>query len=76
VQQLAENAVMSDACSERKQDSREPIAGPGICMTQQQIADSLGVTRARIHAIEKHAIWKMRKELKRMGLEWNDFYGK
>ena len=42
---------------------RRPIAGPGIPMTQDQIAQAVGVSRSRIQYIEARAMRKIREAL-------------
>ena len=55
----------------RKQptEDRAPIAGPGIQMTRQQIADAMGVSRGRVWQIEQKALLKIRNELKKQGFD-------
>lgn len=49
--------------------SLEPIAGPGIMMTQQQLADASGLSRHTIMRIERDALSKIRDELRRQGFD-------
>ena len=42
-------------------------------MTQQEVADAFGVSRAAIADIEKRALRKLRNELRRRGLTIKDF---
>lgn len=55
----------------RKQptDDRRPIAGPGIPMTRQQIAEALGISRGRVWKIETAAMQKIRHELEKRGFD-------
>ena len=50
-------------------DNQAPIAGPGIQMTRQQIADAMGVSRGRVWQIEKAAMQKIRDELRKQGFD-------
>jgi DNA-directed RNA polymerase sigma subunit (sigma70/sigma32) len=54
---------------EKTKIQRRPIAGPGVPMTQEQIAKATGVTRSMIYLIEKRAMLKIRKELLKSGFD-------
>jgi transcriptional regulator len=41
------------------------IKGESVPMTQQQVADLFGVTRAAVYLIERRAVEKIREEFKR-----------
>jgi transcriptional regulator len=43
-------------------------------MTQQEIADALGTTRARVSQIEERAIRKVKKIIKEKNLKSYDFF--
>lgn len=43
-------------------------------MTQQEIADEMGVTRAMVHLIEKRALQKIRRECELQGWKFEDFF--
>ena len=43
-------------------------------MTQQEVADAFGVSRAAIADIEKRALRKLRNELRRRGITMQDFF--
>jgi DNA-directed RNA polymerase sigma subunit (sigma70/sigma32) len=43
-------------------------------MTQQEVADAMGITRAAVQDIEKRALRKLRNELRKRGLTLNDFF--
>lgn len=43
-------------------------------MTQQEVADALGTTRAAVADIEKRALNKLRNELKKRGYTVDDFF--
>jgi transcriptional regulator len=43
-------------------------------MTQQEVADALGTTRAAVADIEKRALRKLRNELTRRGYTMEDFF--
>jgi transcriptional regulator len=43
-------------------------------MTQQEVADALGTTRAAVADIEKRALRKLRIELARRGYTIEDFF--
>jgi len=47
---------------------------PQADMTQQEVADAFGVSRAAIADIEKRALRKLRNELRRRGLTIQDFF--
>ena len=47
---------------------------PQADMTQQEVADAFGVSRAAIADIEKRALRKLRNELKRRGYTLKDFF--
>jgi len=53
-------------------DERRPIAGPGIQMTRQQIADAIGCSRGRVWQIEKVALQKIRDELAKQGFDGSE----
>jgi DNA-directed RNA polymerase sigma subunit (sigma70/sigma32) len=42
-------------------------------MTQQEVADAMGITRAAVQDIEKRALRKLRVELRKRGLTLEDF---
>jgi DNA-directed RNA polymerase sigma subunit (sigma70/sigma32) len=44
-------------------------------MTQDEVAQSFGVTRNNIQQIEKRAMEKVRAELKKRGIEKEDYLG-
>ena len=44
-------------------------------MTQQQIADVLGVTRVAVQQMEAKMLEKLRKELLKRGIKREDFFG-
>jgi DNA-directed RNA polymerase sigma subunit (sigma70/sigma32) len=46
---------------------------PQADMTQQEVADAFGVSRAAIADIEKRALRKLRNELRRRGLTVKEF---
>lgn len=52
---------------------REPIAGPGICMSQEQIALAMGISRTRVYQIEKRAVDKIRRSLAKGGFSEDDY---
>lgn len=62
-QVAAHHSIAEAACT------RTAIAGPGICMTQQQIAEATGVSRAMIHLVEKRAIKKIKAALLASGFD-------
>ena len=43
-------------------------------MTQQEVADALGTTRAAVADIEKRALRKLRNELRKRGYTMEDFF--
>jgi transcriptional regulator len=43
-------------------------------MTQQEVADALGTTRAAVADIEKRALRKLRNELRKRGYTIHDFF--
>lgn len=43
-------------------------------MTQQEVADAMGITRQAVQDIEKKALRKLRVELHKRGLTLNDFF--
>jgi DNA-directed RNA polymerase sigma subunit (sigma70/sigma32) len=43
-------------------------------MTQQEVADAMGITRQAVQDIEKKALRKLRTELNKRGLTLNDFF--
>ena len=43
-------------------------------MTQQEVADALGTTRAAVADIEKRALRKLRNELAKRGYTMEDFF--
>jgi transcriptional regulator len=43
-------------------------------MTQQEVADALGTTRAAVADIEKRALRKLRNELTKRGYTMHDFF--
>jgi DNA-directed RNA polymerase sigma subunit (sigma70/sigma32) len=43
-------------------------------MTQQEVADALGTTRAAVADIEKRALRKLRNELTKRGYTMEDFF--
>lgn len=43
-------------------------------MTQQEVADAFGVSRAAIADIEKRALQKLRLELRKRGYSLKDFF--
>jgi transcriptional regulator len=43
-------------------------------MTQQEVADALGTTRAAVADIEKRALRKLRNELSKRGYTMEDFF--
>lgn len=45
-------------------------------MTQQEVADALGVSRAAVADLEKKALRKLRIELQKRGLTLKDFFGR
>jgi DNA-directed RNA polymerase sigma subunit (sigma70/sigma32) len=47
---------------------------PQADMTQQEVADAFGVSRAAIADIEKRALRKLRNELRRRGITMQDFF--
>ena len=52
----------------RKQKDKTPQAH----MTQQEVADHFGVTRAAIAAIETGALRKLKRRLEKRGIKLND----
>jgi transcriptional regulator len=44
-------------------------------MTQQEVADILGMTRANVNYHEKQALDKLKKALEKNGFNANDFWG-
>lgn len=44
-------------------------------MTQQQVADALGTSRANIGSMEARAIAKLKKELEKRGYKMEDLIG-
>lgn len=44
-------------------------------MTQEEVAQVLGVTRNAVQQVEKKAIEKFKKELKKRGLKKEDYLG-
>lgn len=56
--------------SKSKKDIVKPNKG---YMTQQEIADGMGVTRAMVHLIEKRAIRKIRQQFEMRGWKFEDF---
>lgn len=71
-------------CKECENDRREAgarrrgeLGGPGIPaglhldgLTQEECAARAGVTKRRVQQIEARALFKMRKEAERLGMEW------
>jgi transcriptional regulator with XRE-family HTH domain len=47
----------------KDEHGREPIAGPGISMSQGQIAKATGVSKAMIRNVERRAIRKIKEAL-------------
>jgi DNA-directed RNA polymerase specialized sigma subunit len=45
-------------------------------MTQQEVAEVLGVSRAAVADLEKNALRKLRIELKKRGYTMKDFFGR
>ena len=43
-------------------------------MTQQEVADALGTTRAAVADIEKRALRKLKRELEKRGYKMEDFF--
>ena len=43
-------------------------------MTQQEVADAMGTTRAAVADIEKRALRKLRNELAKRGYTMEDFF--
>lgn len=43
-------------------------------MTQQEVADAMGITRAAVQDIEKRALRKLKTELHKRGLTLEDFF--
>lgn len=43
-------------------------------MTQQEVADAMGTTRAAVADIEKRALRKLRNELTKRGYTMEDFF--
>jgi transcriptional regulator len=43
-------------------------------MTQQEVADALGTTRAAVADIEKRALRKLKRELEKRGFTMDDFF--
>jgi DNA-directed RNA polymerase specialized sigma subunit len=43
-------------------------------MTQQEVADAMGITRAAVQDIEKRALRKLRNELRKRGFTLKDFF--
>ena len=43
-------------------------------MTQQEVADALGTTRAAVADIEKRALRKLKRELEKRGYSLDDFF--
>lgn len=43
-------------------------------MTQQEVADAMGITRQAVQDIEKKALRKLRVELHKRGFTLNDFF--
>ena len=43
-------------------------------MTQQEVADAMGITRAAVQDIEKRALRKLRNELHKRGFTLKDFF--
>ena len=43
-------------------------------MTQQEVADALGTTRAAVADIEKRALRKLKRELEKRGYTLEDFF--
>ena len=44
-------------------------------MTQQEIADELGMNRSTINYYEKQALEKLKKALEKRGIKASDFFG-
>lgn len=44
-------------------------------MTQQEIADKLGMNRSTVNYYEKQALEKLRKALEKNGFKMSDFFG-
>lgn len=44
-------------------------------MTQQEVADKLGMSRPNLGSIEARALVKLRKELEKRGYKMEDFIG-
>lgn len=55
-------------------DSPSETANRDGCMTQQEIADEMGVTRAMISLIERRALSKIRRECELRGWKFEDFF--
>jgi len=47
---------------------------PQADMTQQEVADALGITRAAVADIERRALNKLRNELRKRGITLGDFF--
>ncbi len=56
------------------QDKRNKPPQPN--MTQQEVAEVLGVSRAAVADLEKNALRKLRIALKRKGYTIKDFFGR
>jgi DNA-binding XRE family transcriptional regulator len=44
-------------------------------MTQQEVADTLGMNRSTINYYEKQALEKLKKALEKKGIKASDFFG-
>ena len=57
----------------KKEPKPQPAAYDG--MTQQEVADSLGITRTAVYQIEQRAFKKFKKELAKRVKHINDLIG-
>jgi DNA-binding XRE family transcriptional regulator len=57
----------------KKEPKPQPAAYDG--MTQQEVADSLGITRTAVYQIEQRAYKKFKKELAKRMKHINDLIG-
>ena len=51
----------------------QPVVKRSFPMTQQEVADILGVSRSMVNQYEKQALLKIRKALEKRGIKASDY---
>jgi len=52
----------------------QPVVKETLNMTQQEVAQQLGIHKATVNVIEKQAMQKIKRELERRGIDANLFF--